>query len=67
MFSLYVIISYFVNLENGRRLLKVPYIFLTDIDECKVENGGCQHTCINKRGSFRFVQNEILFHFTKQR
>ena len=23
----------------------------SDIDECAVDNGGCEHTCINKPGS----------------
>lgn len=23
-----------------------------DIDECQVHNGGCQHRCINTRGSY---------------
>ena len=25
--------------------------FLSDIDECSVSNGGCQHNCINIPGS----------------
>lgn len=25
--------------------------FLSDIDECSVSNGGCQHNCINTPGS----------------
>lgn len=24
----------------------------TDIDECQVHNGGCQHRCVNTRGSY---------------
>ncbi|KAK1900842.1 Multiple epidermal growth factor-like domains protein 6, partial [Dissostichus eleginoides] len=24
-----------------------------DIDECQVHNGGCQHRCVNTRGSYR--------------
>ena len=27
-------------------------LFFSDIDECAVDNGGCDHTCINKPGSF---------------
>ena len=29
------------------------YICPTDIDECEVRNGGCQHSCANTLGSFR--------------
>ena len=25
----------------------------TDIDECEVDNGGCQHKCVNTDGSFQ--------------
>ncbi|KAG7254983.1 hypothetical protein CRUP_013100, partial [Coryphaenoides rupestris] len=28
------------------------YCGLTDVDECQVHNGGCQHKCINTRASF---------------
>ena len=27
-------------------------ILLIDIDECAVDNGGCDHICVNKPGSF---------------
>ena len=30
---------------------KYRNIFI-DIDECAVDNGGCDHICINKPGSF---------------
>ena len=26
--------------------------FLTDVDECSMENGGCEHECQNTQGSF---------------
>ena len=28
-----------------------------DVDECTIENGGCQHYCENSEGSFRYTQN----------
>ena len=29
-----------------------PFVSLSDIDECSVENGGCSQVCVNKPGSF---------------
>ena len=26
--------------------------FYLDIDECKLNNGGCDHSCVNKPGTF---------------
>ena len=28
-----------------------------DVDECTIENGGCQHYCENSEGSFRYTKN----------
>ena len=33
-------------------LSKLKFILFSDIDECAVDNGGCDHTCSNKPGSF---------------
>lgn len=35
-----------------RKLYYVCY-FIVDIDECRSQNGGCQHTCINLRGTYK--------------
>ena len=32
--------------------MKHSFISFSDIDECAVGNGGCDHTCVNKPGSF---------------
>lgn len=29
-----------------------PIPAAADIDECQIHNGGCQHTCVNTRGSY---------------
>lgn len=29
-----------------------PNCLSTDVDECQVHNGGCQHRCVNTRGSY---------------
>ena len=34
------------------RMLSLFSLFLSDIDECLTENGGCNQTCVNKPGSF---------------
>ena len=33
-------------------LVSLVDIFATDIDECLVDNGGCDHDCLNRDGSF---------------
>ena len=33
-------------------LVSLVDIFATDIDECLVNNGGCDHDCLNRDGSF---------------
>lgn len=30
-------------------------LFHTDINECLVSNGGCEHSCLNTIGSFQCV------------
>ena len=27
------------------------YIYISDIDECNITNGGCEHVCMNTQGS----------------
>ena len=38
-------------LSTGNEHNTVSIWFLSDIDECSVSNGGCQHKCINTPGS----------------
>ena len=33
-------------------IIIISIIIITDIDECLVNNGGCDDLCINKRGSY---------------
>lgn len=33
-------------------ILEYPHLFPTDIDECELHNGGCEHFCRNTIGSF---------------
>jgi len=33
------------------------FFCLADVNECALENGGCQHRCINSAGSFRCLCN----------
>lgn len=33
-------------------------IFLTDIDECAVDNGGCEGQCVNRQGSYQCFCSE---------
>ena len=35
------------------RMLVIRFEFLTDFDECKVNNGGCEVLCVNTAGSFQ--------------
>lgn len=32
-----------------------------DVDECKFNNGGCQHTCVNTMGSYECRCKEGFF------
>ena len=34
--------------------------FISDIDECAIENGGCDETCINTNGSYSCQCNSGL-------
>ena len=34
-------------------IVRVYSTLITDIDECEMMNGGCQHSCINTPGSFQ--------------
>ena len=36
----------------------INFQFYTDIDECSVNSGGCEHTCVNTVGSFRCMCDE---------
>jgi hypothetical protein len=44
------------NVEYSRRevnrMTRAP---LTDVNECSVDNGGCQHACDNSMGSFQCI------------
>ena len=41
-----------VTLEYIFFQLAILYYILLDVDECQVNNGGCEETCINNQGSF---------------
>ena len=30
----------------------LSHLFIKDIDECSLANGGCDHTCVNEPGTF---------------
>ena len=30
-----------------------PHTLFLDVDECATNNGGCNHTCANKQGTFQ--------------
>ena len=32
--------------------LYIQHIYNIDIDECSIDNGGCEHSCINTNGSY---------------
>ena len=34
-------------------LLVLSYVLFADIDECAVDNGGCEDTCVNSEGSYQ--------------
>ena len=36
------------------------YCFISDIDECAVDNGGCDESCINTNGSYSCQCNSEL-------
>lgn len=38
--------------HRGKKLT-VTLCFAADIDECQVQNGGCNQLCLNKLGSYR--------------
>ncbi len=33
-------------------LIDVPILFFTDVNECLIGNGGCEHNCTNTAGNF---------------
>ena len=35
--------------------------FLVDINECLNDNGGCNHTCVNKNGSYECQCNDGFY------
>ena len=37
---------------SGSKRSLCGHIIVTDIDECIIMNGGCQHSCTNELGSF---------------
>ena len=34
-------------------IIGLNFKFISDVDECKRHNGGCEHTCVNSIGGFR--------------
>ena len=32
--------------------IKYNFLPFTDVNECQVKNGGCEHLCVNTAGSF---------------
>ena len=45
-------------------MLQINYIMPTDIDECELGNGGCEHNCINTEGAF-YCECEAGFRLEK--
>lgn len=39
-------------LFNNAKLTSILHACFTDIDECEINNGGCEHICKNQLGSF---------------
>lgn len=37
-----------------------------DIDECENDNGGCEHLCVNKPGTFTCVINLLSIHISRK-
>ena len=53
LYNLYVIIPW-KSLVGRLKLVEfLPYLFSSDVDECGVGDGGCEHICINSAGSFQ--------------
>lgn len=42
----------FVDSHINKTTWYILTIFLTDIDECAADNGGCEQNCVNAHGSF---------------
>ena len=42
-----------INIFAFHVILVIRFEFLTDIDECAVNNGGCEAICVNTVGSFQ--------------
>ncbi|XP_052771330.1 uncharacterized protein LOC128210977 isoform X5 [Mya arenaria] len=45
--------SFWCLCQPGFYHLNTSYVLCTDIDECKVDNGGCEQQCVNTAGGYR--------------
>ena len=49
---------------HSQLILQINNILFTDIDECQLGNGGCEHKCINTQGAF-YCECEAGFRLEK--